>query len=592
MSESAALDVASTTLPFDRALADEVQRLVGGLDASQRAWLSGYLLGTLNAAPVAAPVAAPATRPLATILYGSQSGNCESLAKRLGDALTAIGVSSLTLDMLDCRKTHLEDAQHLLVIVSTHGEGDPPDRARPLYDLLHGRKGPKLAHLKYAVLALGDSSYEKFCETGRRFDARLETLGAQRLRDRVECDVDFQHTAEEWIATTASRLAARPVDSAGIATVARTSASVATAYTRKNPWQAPVLANIRLTARDSTKDVRHIELSIEDSGIHYEPGDAFGVVPRNHEAEVDELLAQLPFDADAAVTVNGSDSSLRTALIEHFDIGLLNRPLVDRYAALTKRSGLPEAKTSLQGRHLIDLIADCPLRGVAVEQFVQILRPLAPRLYSVASSPKATPDEVHLTVRVVDYQSNGRQRRGVVSSALGKATDAEARIGIYPHRNTAFRLPAGTEAPVIMIGPGTGVAPFRAFLAEREALGSSGRNWLFFGDRTLRSDFLYQTEWLDWRRRGVLHRLDVAFSRDGGGKVYVQQRIREQGADLYAWLRDGAHIYVCGDALQMAPDVHAALLDVVRTHGALDAEAADEFLLTLQRERRYQKDVY
>ncbi|HMN46757.1 MAG TPA: assimilatory sulfite reductase (NADPH) flavoprotein subunit [Povalibacter sp.] len=590
MSEPATVDVANTTVPFDRALADEVQRLVGRLDAAQRAWLSGYLLGTLNAASAPTAVAAPDARPVATILYGSQSGNCESLAKRLADALTAMGVSSLALDMLDCRKTHLEEAQHLLVIVSTHGEGDPPDRARPLYDLLHGRKGPKLAHLKYAVLALGDSSYEKFCETGRRFDAQLETLGAQRLRDRVECDVDFQQAADEWIATTVSRLASRPVDSASVTPVARTSASVATAYTRKNPWQAPVLANIRLTARDSTKDVRHIELSIEGAGIHYEPGDAFGVVPRNHAAEVDSLLELLPFDAETPVTVNGADSSLRSALLEHFDIGLLNRSLVERYASLTKQSKLPE--TSLQGLHLIDLIAGYPLRDVGVADFVQILRPLAPRLYSVASSPKATPDEVHLTVRIVNYESNGRGRRGVVSSLLGEATDADARIAIYPHRNAAFRLPANPEAPIVMIGPGTGVAPFRAFLAERETLGARGRNWLFFGDRTLRSDFLYQTEWLDWRRRGVLHRLDVAFSRDGGDKVYVQQRIREQGADLYAWLRDGAHIYVCGDAQQMAPDVHAALHEVVRTHGALDAEAADEFLLTLQRERRYQKDVY
>jgi sulfite reductase (NADPH) flavoprotein alpha-component len=603
MSELAAA-ASVDALPFDRALAEEVQRLVGRLDSTQRAWLSGYLLGTLAGASGQAAGAAIApsasARPTATVVYGSQSGNCEALAKRLSDALTAAGISSVTLDMLDCRKTHLDEAQHLLVIVSTHGEGDPPDRARPLYELLHGRKSPKLAHLKFAVLALGDSSYEQFCETGRRFDSQLEALGAQRLRDRVECDVDFQAAADRWIAELITHLAGSQ-SNVSTAPPARPSASIATAYTRKNPWHAPVLANVRLTARDSTKDVRHIELSIEGAGIHYEPGDAMGVVPRNHDDEVRALLEYLPFDPETAVMVNDASTSLNAALTDHFDIGPVSRALLERYASVAKDSKLSELLASPQSQHLeamlreyhfIDLIAEYPPRDIEAADLVQVLRPLAPRLYSIASSPRAMPDEVHLTVRVVGYESHGRARRGVVSAALGEATDADARVCVYPHRNSAFRLPANPDAPILMIGPGTGVAPFRSFVAEREALGTRGRNWLFFGDRTLRSDFLYQTEWLDWRKRGVLQRLDVAFSRDGAGKTYVQHRIRERGAEVHAWLRDGAHVYVCGDAQRMAADVETALLDVIREHGALGMEAAQEFLLDLQRDRRYQKDVY
>nr|WP_298716979.1 assimilatory sulfite reductase (NADPH) flavoprotein subunit [uncultured Steroidobacter sp.] len=601
MSESAVTSPAADAFPFDRPLAEEVRRLVGRLDAGQRAWLSGYLLGSIGMSGGVEAAAAPTRAPIATIVFGSQSGNCEALAKRLDEALATAGVTRVVLDMLDCRKADLEQAQHLLVIVSTHGEGDPPDRARPLYDLLHGRKAPKLANLKYSVLALGDSSYERFCEVGRRFDAQLESLGAQRLHERVECDVDFNESATRWIETITSRLVDVQGERARVVAPARPSATIATAYTRKNPWQAPVLTNIRLTGRASSKDVRHIEFSIEDAGIHYEVGDALGVVPRNQASEVDALLELLPFDAESAVEVGGASASLRTALTDHLDIGPLNRRMIERYAALTNHPVLSSLgggdaraplETLLRGYHLIDLIADHPPREIDAAQFVQLLRPLAPRLYSISSSPHATPDEVHLTVRIVTYESRGRARGGVVSTALALATDVQARVAVYPHRNPAFRLPADPDAPIVMIGPGTGVAPFRAFVAEREALGARGRNWLLFGDRTLRDDFLYQTEWLDWRKRGALHRLDVAFSRDGSEKIYVQHRLREYGATLYQWLQEGAHVYVCGDAQQMAPDVDAAIRQVVRSHGSLSEEQVEEYMLNLQRERRYQRDVY
>lgn len=601
MSESAIARPMADAFPFEPSLAEEVRRVIGRLDSSQRAWLSGYLLGSIQTGGAVATVAAPNSVPTATILFGSQSGNCEVLAKRLDETLAAAGVSRVVLDMLDCRKADLEQARHLLVIVSTHGEGDPPDRARPLYDLLHGRKAPKLANLKYSVLALGDSSYERFCEVGRRFDAQLESLGAQRLHERIECDVDFQDSANRWIEAVVSSLAAAQGAGAQPAIQVRPSATIATAYTRKNPWQAPVLANIRLTARGSSKDVRHIELSLEGSGIHYEPGDALGVVPRNRDAQVNAVLERLPFDPESAVEIGGARLSLRAALTEQLDIGPLNRRVLDQYADLTGHRALSnflqtateqQLDSALRGYDLLELVAEYPAQGIGPEQLVTILRPLAPRLYSIASSPRATPDEVHLTVRIVTYESRGRLHGGVVSTALASAVDEQARIAVYSHRNPSFRLPADPDAPIVMIGPGTGVAPFRSFVAEREALGARGKNWLLFGDRTLRSDFLYQTEWLDWRKRGALHRLDVAFSRDGNEKLYVQHRIREHGALFYEWLREGAYVYVCGDAQQMAPDVDAAIREVVGRHGGLGEEQVEEFMLNLQRERRYQRDVY
>lgn len=595
--------------PLEPQLAEELRRLIARLNPGQRLWLSGYLAGASeSAAPAAAPAAPASPQQPVLVLYGSQSGNSQRLAGEIGEALTRRGLPFTLLDMMDCRKSHLQEARRLLMVVSTHGEGVPPDRALPLHELLQSRKAPQLGHLEYAVLALGDSSYEMFCETGRQFDARLRELGAQALHARVECDVDFEAPAREWIAAVLDKLAqaeagaSAEVSAHVVAAGERPLASVATAWTRKNPLAAPVLVNQRLTAHDSTKDVRHIELSLEGSGIRYEPGDALGVVPRNHAADVEALLGALRYDAGTPVTVDAQSASLRDALRDRYDIGLLSRGLLERYARATGTSALEallaeERKDDLQrylrGRHLIDLVSEHPPRGLDAAGFATLLRPLAPRLYSIASSQRATPDEVHLTVSLVAYDSLGRGRRGVVSGFLANLdTEPGSTAPVYLHRNPNFRLPADPESPLIMIGPGTGVAPFRGFLAEREALGARGRNWLFFGDRSFRSDFLYQLEWLDWRKRGLLTRIDVAFSRDQTEKLYVQQRILEQGAQLWRWIEEGAHLYVCGDAQRMAPDVHGALLEVARRYGGRSAEQAGEYLLELQRERRYQRDVY
>jgi sulfite reductase (NADPH) flavoprotein alpha-component len=593
-----------THAPFDASTAERLRTLIARLDGGQRLWLSGYLAASAEnkSTPVSAPASLAPSAPV-TILYGSQSGNSERIARLLGDKLALRQLGFTLLDMIDCRKSHLQGAQALLVIVSTHGDGDPPERALPLHELLSGRKAPRLDHLSYGVLALGDSSYEKFCETGRQFDARLEALGAKRLQAREDCDVDFEMPARRWIDSVIDKLSAGPATHAAAAAQFAESearpATVSTAYTRRNPFHSAVLTNQRLTARGSSKDVRHIELSLEGSHIRYEPGDAIGVVPRNRPENVDALLETAHFDPETPVVVDAQSCTLRQALSDCFEIGQVTETFLQRYASATGAQPLAhlcnaqdEMRRYLRGRHLVDLLRNHPPSGLTAAAFAQLLRPLAPRLYSIASSQHVTPEEAHLTVSVVAYEWLDARRQGVVSSLLaGLDTDA-ATAPIYLHRNPGFRLPSDPRAPIVMIGPGTGVAPFRAFVAEREAIGAGGRNWLFFGDRSFECDFLYQAEWLDWRKRGVLTRIDVAFSRDQAEKVYVQHRLRENGAVLWAWLQEGAHLYVCGDAERMAPDVHRALLEIIQRHGALSDEHAAEYLTNMQRERRYQKDVY
>jgi sulfite reductase (NADPH) flavoprotein alpha-component len=586
--------------PLPPALTAEVHNLIARLDANQRMWLSGYLAGTAQAFEQPAAVAPPAPQRTITILYGSQSGNAESLAHKFADTLQRHSLSCSVLDMADCGKAELMAATTVLVVVSTQGEGDPPDRARSLWELLNSRKAPRLSHLRYAVLGLGDSSYEHFCEMGRQFDARLEALGAQRMHPRADCDVDFETAADAWIGSVAGKLAEDSGTRVSVAEPARDTAAVAVAYTRKNPFHAELLLNQRITASASTKDVRHIELSLTGSELHYEPGDAIGIVPRNDPQAVDELLSALPFSAEASVTVGNSTISLRESLLQHYEIGPISRSLLERYSSAMGEPSLKELLADgsseslperMRGWHLVDLVQEFPPgRGVDAQAFTQCLRPLAPRLYSIASSLRASPEEAHLTVSVVEYEVRGRKRRGVVSGMLARIDSGET-LPIYVHRNAGFRLPA-PDVPIIMIGPGTGVAPFRAFVAERAALGAPGRNWLFFGDRSFETDFLYQAEWLAWRKQGVLTRIEVAFSRDQPEKVYVQHRIRDCGAELWRWLEEGAHVYVCGDAQQMAPDVHRALTEVAERHGGLSEERAAEYFSELVRQRRYQRDVY
>jgi sulfite reductase (NADPH) flavoprotein alpha-component len=599
--------------PLDPERSELLSRVVEGLDPATLQWLSGFAAGVAHeranrgSLPAQAPVPTPASRqesaPRLTIVYGSQTGNSKRIAERLGRAAEAAGLAARVYSSANYPLKDLPKERLLVVVVSTQGDGDPPDDARGFMEFLASRRAPKLEQLSYSVLALGDSSYPKFCETGRQVDERLAALGAKRLLDRVDCDVDYDTLATPWldrVVTTARENLGAPAPVA--ATVTRLRApSKEPQHSREQPFVAEVLANQRITARDATKDVRHVELALEGSGLGYAPGDALGVWHENPAPVVDEVLAALRLDGAQDVELDGQARSLRDWLTGHREITRLTRPFLVQQAERSKDATLaavlqPGNEQALRGT-LKDLqVVDVLQRHRGdwdARNFVQALRPLAPRLYSIASSPEVVGEEAHVTVAVVEYDHAGQRRRGAASSYLAGLTGENARARVFIEHNERFRLPNDTSRDVIMIGPGTGVAPFRGFLQHREAQGATGRNWLFFGARHFRSEFLYQVEWQEAVRKGVLTRLDAAFSRDRSTpRTYVQDRLRAAGKDVYAWLEGGAYLYVCGDAEQMAPDVQAALVDVVAEHGGRSREDAESYVRALADERRYLRDVY
>ncbi len=593
--------------PLTREQAEQLSRLVTDLRSDQITWLSGYLAGLTSATAAAAPAtaqaaAAPAEAPELTILFGSQTGNAEGIALQAAQKAEARGFRPQVLDMGDVKKPQIKSATRLLVIVSTHGEGDPPDNAIELHELMGSKKAPPLKDAKFSVLALGDTSYEHFCQTGRDFDRNLEALGGTRIHPRTDCDVDFDDDAEAWIEGAleafSAELDTQPSNVVAFGPTA--SAAETTQWSKKNPYPATLLENLVLNGRGSEKETRHVELSLEDSGLEWEPGDSLGVLPTNNPRDVEDIVTTLGFSGDEIVNGPRGELALRDALAHDYEITTLTRPFLQGWAELAdsaelhalladdNRDGL---RQWMWGRQVIDVLQSWPVDGVAAQEFVERLRKLPPRLYSIASSHNANPDEVHLTVATVRYHAHGRDRGGVASTWLADRVDDDTPVPVYVDRNKNFRLPAD-DTPIIMIGPGTGVAPFRAFVEEREARGASGRNWLIFGEQRFRSDFLYQREWLRWRETGALDRIDVAFSRDQANKVYVQHRIREHSRDIYGWLNDGAHVYVCGDAERMAPDVHQALIDVIASEGGLSPDDAGAWLGQLQKDKRYQRDVY
>ena len=600
--------------PLSRDQAEQLRRLVEGLTPNQLLWISGYLAGLCaTSAPASSEwpqggvqsLSRLEERAVLTVLFGSQTGNAEKIADWVKAKAEAQGFSVIVQNMLDYPKNQLKKDKNLLLIISTHGEGEPPDNAKEFYDFLHGKRAPSLEGTRFSVLALGDSSYSHFCQTGKDFDARLEALGAGRIHERVDCDVDYDEAAEAWCETVLSHFAQELNQSASSAVVVSATlpaaAVVRSIYSRKNPFPATLLTNLNLNGRGSPKETRHIELSLEGSGLHHEPGDSLGIAPSNDPSLVEELLYALDLAADAEVTVGGSRLPLGQALTTMYEITTLTPPFIEGYARLTDsqelkallREDQQQALTAfMESHHIIDVVTGYPVPGLAAAEFISLLRKLPPRLYSIASSFKANPDEVHLTVAVVRYKTLDRQRKGVASSYLAECVEAGATVPVYVESNKNFRLPADPNTPTIMIGPGTGVAPFRAFMQEREELGAKGRNWLFFGAPHFTTDFLYQSEWLRYRKTGLLPHIDVAFSRDTSKKVYVQHRMRERSKELYAWLQEGAHLYVCGDSKHMAADVHAALLEIIQREGSLTAEQTADYVKTLQKERRYQRDVY
>jgi sulfite reductase (NADPH) flavoprotein alpha-component len=593
--------------------AQKLEELLAALSAEELLWVSGYLAGITRQLrqPVAVPaLVAPSAHPI-TILYGSQTGHSAELAKHMEKLAQQNGLTARAVDMAEFRPQELKQVRRLALLASTYGDGQPPDSAASFYEFLHSRKAPRLEGVKFAVLGLGDSTYVSFCQTGKDFDSRLEALGAERIRERAVCDVDYKAEATAWIEAVlgifSQEIQGAAESSATLRSLAVGGSTVLTTQAgselidSEHPFPAPILDSIVLNGRGSDKETRHIELSLEGSGLVYEPGDSLGVVAENDPAVVTELIEALRLKPEEPVPDGTGDVPLATALARHYEITTITPRFVERYAEVVDATQLrnlvrPENRTALfaylYGRHIIDLVEEFPGGGLDSKTFVSMLRRLQPRLYSLASSQAAYPEEAHLTVAIVRYQNNRRIHKGVASSYLAERRSIDDTVLVYRERSEHFRLPANGASPIIMVGAGTGIAPFRAFLQEREAAGSTGRNWIFFGDRHFRTDFLYQLEWQRLLKDGKLSRMDVAFSRDQENKIYVQHRLLEQGKEVYAWLEDGATLYVCGDANRMAPDVHEALLAIVAREGGMSHEQADEYIKRLQHEKRYQRDVY
>ncbi len=604
--KAAAFNSIADVLPQIAAHRDKLAWLSDGLDARSLLWISGYAAGLAaalqggDAGAATIEPSAPAS-PALSILYGSQTGNAKRAAEKLHDQALQSGIAARLVRLDAYTPKDLAAERAVWFVVSTQGEGDPSDDARRFIEVLRSKRAPQLPELRYAVLGLGDSSYPKFCEIGRLIDERLAELGAQRWFARGEADVDIVSVLEPWskqaIDLARNELATAST-SANITTIR--SRSAASTWHRDQPYAAEVLANQRITGRDSSKDVRHVELSLAESGITYEPGDALGVWPENSAQSVQSILSATGLNADASVQIGEQTRPLIEWLQREREIGKLSRPFLLKLAERSGSSELqqllaPEQRAGLSNylsTHRVLDVLSVHRADWDAQSLVSALGPLAPRLYSIASSRKQVDEEVHLTVANIDWQAHGNTHHGVASDWLATRIAEQDKVRVYVEPNTRFRLPANSDTDIIMIGPGTGVAPFRAFVQERAAIAAKGRHWLFFGNQHFSSQFLYQVEWQEAMKRGQLQRLDLAFSRDQAEKIYVQQRLRERGSELYAWLQNGAQVYVCGDATQMAGDVHQALLDVIAAERGVDREAAETYLADLDAAHRYLRDVY
>lgn len=577
-------------------------------NGDQRAWLSGFLAGLHSRLAIDGEGGAVASAPqqLAAsplhILYGTQTGNSEAVAMDAAAAARAAGMQPAVEALDDVDMARFATMKRVIVVASTYGEGEMPDNAQLFWEALSADTAPRLEAMSFGVLALGDTGYDGFCQAGKLIDTRLEQLGAKRMTPRVDCDVDYETAAGNWIGETmplAAAIDAGAGEPAAPAAAVTFSVQEKSPWNRKSPYSSTVAVNRILSGAASAKEIRHFEFDLGDSGISYEAGDALGVMPVNNPTLVSAILQQLGANADTAI--DGLPQGLGTALTSGFEISTPSRDLiteVERRAANDElshiiRHGDKEALDHwLWGKDILDLLQMLPAASMTASEFVGFLKPLQHRAYSISSSPLAANGHVHLTIASVRYSNNGRDRGGVCSTYLADQIATGDKAGIFLSQNKAFRVPADNDAPTIMVGPGTGIAPFRAFLQERQARGAKGRNWLFFGDQHRASDFIYEDELAAMSRDGVLTRLDLAFSRDQAEKVYVQTRMRENGKALYQWLEDGGHFYVCGDASRMAKDVDQALHDIVATHGGRSAEAAAEYVNGLKREKRYVRDVY
>lgn len=591
--------------PLSPEQAQQFAQLAGTLSPIQQAWISGFLAATAQGSALSAPLSAPVAEaaPL-TILYGSQTGNAKHVAADLEAAAKGRGMDVCLIDMADYKPAKLKDEKFLTIVVSTYAEGEPPEPAEKLHAFLASKKAPNLENTQVAVLGIGDSSYEYFCQTAIDFEDRLSKLGAKVVVEAALLDVDYDDHTEGWIGgaldifepelkASASAPGGNVVPLPGVAVAAPVSQ-----YSKKNPFAAEISVVQKITGRDSSKDVRHIEISLEGSDLTYQAGDALGVYFHNDAAEVEEVLELLGIDGTSEAKLGDDTKPIRDLLIEDLELTQSYPTFAEKYGNLAGDEALIKLaedkvllRDFLEPRQIYDILREHPQK-IQPQQLVDCLRKMQPRLYSIASSQSEVEDEVHLTVGVVEWDGFERSHLGGCSGHLGRRAEDGDSLRVFVESNDNFRLPANADTPIIMVGPGTGIAPFRSFLQEREAQEAEGKNWLFFGNPHFTQDFLYQVELQGYLKSGLLTKLDVAFSRDQKEKIYVQDRIREQGAELFQWLENGAHFYICGDANRMAKDVFAALIDVCKEYGGMDQDAAEGYIENLKDQKRYQRDVY
>lgn len=583
--------------PFNEQQVKILNELLPNLTSQQKIWLTGYLAAASAEGPAAVQEPAQVAQQTKeiTILFASQTGNSQKIAKKLGAALENPNHQITVTSMGDYKVNNLKKLDHLFIVASTHGEGEPPDNAISFYEYLHSKRAPKLDNVKYAVLSLGDSSYEFFCKTGIDFDERLKALGATSIVPRIDCDVDFDADADAWIQQVTEALATSTAASPAAQTVQVPTGT--SDYSRSNPFYAEVLEKVNLNGRGSNKETIHLELSLEGSGLTYEPGDVLAIVPENSDHLIALLLTALGFDGTQKVTVDGNESALQDAL-KHLDITALSKTLLNKFIPYTQNTelgALIEDRDMLNayvyGRDVIDIVETFSPWTWTPQQFIEQLRKIPAREYSISSSYAAYPEEVHLTIGKVFHETGGRYREGVVSGNVATNVEIGDKLAVYVKQNPNFKLPADS-APIIMIGAGTGIAPFRSFLQEREEQGTQGKSWLFFGDQHFVTDFLYQVEWQRWLKEGTLTNMNVAFSRDQQEKIYVQHRLIENAKEVFEWIEQGANIYLCGDEKTLGHSVNEALITIFEQQKQLSRDEAADYLKELQKQKRYQRDVY
>ncbi|RJX72247.1 assimilatory sulfite reductase (NADPH) flavoprotein subunit [Vibrio sinensis] len=602
-------ELPSIASPLNDQQLNQLQQTVTDLSSQQLAWVSGYFWGlaqnqpTASSTPMNQTAVAIAAKPAGklSIIYASQTGNAKGVAEALEQEAKAQGIAVELFDAGDYKGKNLAKETHVIIVASTNGEGEAPDNAIELHEFLQSKKAPKLPNLQFGVIGLGDSSYEFFCQTGKDFAEYLSKLGATPFIDRIDCDVDYEADAQKWRVKALDTVkdALSSGSEAEIVQLPVGAAAVGhSPYSRQKPYTATLLTNQKITGRDSGKDVRHIEIDLEDSGISYQPGDALGVWYENSGDLANAILSKVGLSGVESIDVDGESLSIHSALVSKYEITSANLQLVTKFAELSgskKLLKLVEDKDKLRqyasNTQVIDVLAEKKTK-LSAEELLGLLRRLTPRLYSIASAQSEVDEEVHLTVALVEYQQGEDSRFGGASSYLSRRLEEGEEVKVFIENNNNFKLPQDDNTPVIMIGPGTGIAPFRSFVQERDNRDAKGKNWIFFGDRTFTQDFLYQVEWQKYLKSGVLTQLDVAFSRDQHEKVYVQHRILEQAATVWEWIEQGAHLYICGDANRMAKDVHEALIEVVEQQGKMSRDDAEEFVSGLRKEKRYQRDVY